>query len=117
LTDAQRKHRQDNNLCFVCAKPGHQSRQCPSHHAETIHRADHLTVSVNVSIGRFSCNVNALVDVGSHADFISQDLVNLLRLDTVPLERPTEVVSVDGTPMAGNTITHRTEPLSVTVDN
>ena len=106
LTKEERERRIKNQLCLYCGEPGHKVNSCSKRSERSLNTLELFSSSVSkqssLSLKVFLENqrvvrpLEALLDSGANANFISQDALEGLGMTTTKLETPIAVRLADG---------------------
>uniref|UniRef100_A0A8C6PCD2 Gypsy retrotransposon integrase-like protein 1 n=1 Tax=Nothobranchius furzeri TaxID=105023 RepID=A0A8C6PCD2_NOTFU len=123
LTQEERNKRMSSGACLYCGMPGHFVANCPKQL-----KLQDPSVAPRVLVGGSRSDLNsrcvldcslshnqitlpslALIDSGCELNLLDQQLVEQLRVTTLPLQTPCRVSSLDGGSLTS--ITHKTTPI------
>lgn len=125
VSPEERRRRLQEHLCFYCGQPNHQCKTFPNRanntsrktvsieHVLTVYRQN-FTLCVSIEVSNKEHYVSALVDSGAAVNLIHEDLVQELKIPTLPCIPSINITAVDNKPI-GQGISQQTFPITLKV--
>ncbi|KAI2663491.1 Transposon Tf2-6 polyprotein [Labeo rohita] len=137
LSAAERARRYREGLCAYCASPGPPSSYLPSSsgkRTDQVRRgrsssgpntaktypesvSSRLLLQVSILMGHQRIETTAFVDSGAAGNFIDQAYAAQMGIVIEALSQPLKVTAIDGRPLTLSPITHRTQELTLIIEN
>ncbi len=125
LTQEEREHRMQNQLCLYCGQAGHMKISCPvrllsssrsvSVNSRSITSASSIKLPVKLFIRDKIITKTALIDSGAAGNFISHDFALQHKLKLTPCDSPLVGEELDGRPLSEGRVQRITEEVKLQI--
>ncbi|KAL0157283.1 hypothetical protein M9458_048529, partial [Cirrhinus mrigala] len=114
ISQGERNRRIRDKCCLYCGKPGHFRATCPEL-VEVVPCAmtSGLTIQATVVHGSQHHLVCAFVDSGAAESFMDYNMAKRLSIHPTSLQKPLNIMAVDGSPLGSGEVSYCTPPLQL----